>query len=91
MGLRDLTYEIGPFITLVDGPTFDFLWRERRRLILNHILGADLVAISRADSLGSDRLETVQNILEQHFNKNHVLSLSVTLDRGVEEVIDTIL
>ena len=25
MGLRDIKYDIGPFITLVDGPDFDFL------------------------------------------------------------------
>ena len=29
MGLRDIHYDIGPFITLVDGPQFGFMWNER--------------------------------------------------------------
>ena len=49
MGLRDVSYEIGPFITLIDGPAFTQVWEERRPLLLGQIHKADLVAISRAD------------------------------------------
>ena len=32
MGLRDVKYATGPFITLVDGPAFEVSWEERRPL-----------------------------------------------------------
>ena len=91
MALRDVRYEIGPFITLVDGPTFSFSWHERNRLILNHVAGADLVAISRTDLLEAGQVEKIRTALKGHVDNNQVLSLSVMLDQGVKEVIAKIL
>ena len=91
MALRDVRYELGPFITLVDGPTFEFSWQERRRLILNHVEGADLVAISRTDLLETEQVEKIRNALKDHVCNNHLLGLSVSLNQGVKEVIAKIL
>lgn len=51
MGLRDIHYTIGPFITLVDGPCFSFHWEERPGLISGQIQDADTIAISRTDRI----------------------------------------
>jgi len=91
MALRDVTYELGPFITLVDGPTFEFSWHERKRLILNHVVDADLVAISRTDLLETEQVQKIRNTLKDHVGNNHVLRLSISLNRGVKEVIAKIL
>ena len=91
LGLRDVDYEVGPFITLVDAETFDFSWQERNRLILNHIIGADMIAISRSDLTQPEQLEAIRETLKNHVNNNQVLSLSAVLGHGIKEVMDSIL
>lgn len=59
MGLRDMRYDIGPIITLIDGPSFEFQWEERPRLLTGQIEGADIVAISRADLIDKERVEQI--------------------------------
>lgn len=88
MGLRDVSYQIGPFITLIDGPAFPQLWEERRPLLLGQIHKADLVAISRADLLSPERLrETIESL---NGYREPVFSLSSRLGLGLEEVIQKI-
>ena len=88
MGLRDVSYEIGPFITLIDGPAFTQVWEERRPLLLGQIHKADLVAISRADLLPPERLkETIESL---NGYREHVFPLSTKLGFGLEEVIQRI-
>jgi G3E family GTPase len=89
--LRDVGYEIGPFIALVDAESFDFSWQERSKLILNHIVGADVVAISRSDLTKLEQVEAIRETLEDHVENNRVLSLSTVLGRGIKEVMDRIL
>lgn len=84
MGLRDIHYDIGPFITLVDGPLFDFLWSERRTLLLGQVKDADLVAVSRADSIVAGELTNVRQALEQYCPK--LMTLSVRSGDGLAEV-----
>lgn len=88
MGLRDIQYETGPFITLVDGPMFDFLWSERRRLLLGQVKDADLVAVSRVDLIKADELTTAKDKLKDYCDSP--LALSVQHDTGVEKVIQLI-
>ncbi len=85
MGLRDITYDVGPFITLVDGPLFEFLWEERRSLLLGQVNDADLVAVSRTDLLDPQRLEQIQNTLQEYSIR--IFGLSVHQGSGMEEVI----
>lgn len=59
MGLRDIRYTIGPFVTLIDGPDFFFHWEARPGLIKGHIQEADSIAISRADRIDSGKTETI--------------------------------
>jgi G3E family GTPase len=88
MGMRDVRYQIGPFITLIDGPAFPQLWEERRPLLLGQIHKADLVAISRADLLSPERLrETIESL---NGYREHVFPLSIRLGLGLEEVIQKI-
>jgi G3E family GTPase len=64
MGLRDIRFGAGPFITLVDGPQFPFLWSDRRALLLGQVKDADLVAVSRMDLIGSHDMETINGLLQ---------------------------
>lgn len=88
LGLRDVTYEIGPFITLVDGPTFDFSWKERRALLLGQISDADLVVISRTDLIDSGRLDEIGTTLKGYCNG--LIGLSTHLGLGVKEVVEMV-
>jgi len=88
MGLRDIDYETGPFITLVDGPLFEFLWSERRTLLLGQVNDADLVAISRVDLIGDDELANISNLLKNHCGGS--IPLSAHNGTGVVEVFSHI-
>jgi G3E family GTPase len=85
MGLRDVSYDIGPFITLVDGPAFPQVWEERQPLLRGQIHKADLVAVSRSDLLSEEEYSTVINTLDGV--SNSILALSVMEGKGLEEVI----
>lgn len=74
MGLRDIRYTAGPFVTLVDGPLFGFLWSERRTLLLGQVQGADLVAVSRADLIDAEELETIKGNLDGYCDPPFTLS-----------------
>lgn len=88
MGLRDVAYDIGPFITMVDGPTFDYSWRDRRALLLGQISDADLVVISRTDLIKSERLAEIGGTLNGHCNGT--LGLSTHFDQGIEKVVELV-
>lgn len=85
MGLRDIRYDIGPFITLVDGPLFEFLWSERRTLLLGQVKDADLVAVSRADSIDVGELNKVRQALSGYCS--NLIPLSVRSGDGLAEVV----
>ena len=74
MGHRDVRYQIGPLITLVDAPRFPFMWAERQRLILGQIDGADIVALSRTDRLEDSSPEEIRNVLRPYCNQLHLLN-----------------
>jgi G3E family GTPase len=74
MGLRDIQYNTGPFITLVDGPQFEFLWSERQALLLGQVKDADLVAVSRVDLMDLDELETIKSLLKDYCERTIPLS-----------------
>jgi G3E family GTPase len=85
MGLRDVSYDIGPFITLIDGPAFAQVWEERQPLLRGQIHKADLVAVSRSDLLAEEEYSTIINTLNGLSNSS--LALSVVAGKGLEEVI----
>ena len=85
MGLRDIRYEVGPFITLVDGPLFEFLWSERRSLLLGQVKDADLVAVSRADSIDTGEMAKVRQELDRYCS--NLITLSVRNGDGLPEVM----
>ena len=85
MGLRDVSYDIGPFITLIDGPAFNQIWEERQPLLRGQIYKADLVAVSRADLLSESEYLSVINTLDGV--SSSILGLSVETGKGFEEVI----
>jgi G3E family GTPase len=87
MGLRDIDYEIGPYIALIDAPTFDLFWEERRPTLLNHAMGADMVAITRVDLVGDREVDDILNCLRSHINGTPVIELSPERDRGLREAL----
>ena len=92
MGLRDMTYNIGPLITLIDGPMFGFLWEERKSLLLGQMQNADLTAVSRADILDAENVKEIHDTLKAHCHGLINLSAirNTGQNTGVEEVIKTI-
>ena len=86
MGLRDVKYDMGPFITLVDGPTFEFSWQERKALLLGHITDADQVVISRSDLLEKEKLQNIKKILKEYVDG--IIGLSTNRGFGVAEVME---
>lgn len=89
MGLRDINYDIGPFITLVNAEDFAIIWEERRPLILGQISGADLVAISKVDLLiGKPELQHIVNTIKTLCPC--LLQLSSHNALGIKEVITSI-
>ncbi len=88
MGRRDVTYDIGPFITLVDGPAFPSFWQERRTLLLGQVAGADLVAVNKSDLMDAGRIENIIHTLAAH--RNGIIQLSAHSGLGIEEVVKTI-
>ena len=85
MGLRDVKYAAGPFITLVDGPAFEVSWEERRPLILGQVEGADAVAVSRSDLIEAARVHEIVRVLRGY--TDNVLQLSVIENTGLGEVM----
>lgn len=63
MGQRDIRYEAGPFITLINGLDFEFLWNERRRLVSEQINGADWVIVNRTEALDKEQLAHLRETL----------------------------
>lgn len=88
MGRRDTVYEIGPFITLIDGPQFETAWEERRYLICGQMRDADMVAISRVDRLAPTRVEVIVGQLREY--SGNLITLSSVSGQGVQELIHTI-
>ena len=86
MGLRDVKYAAGPFITLVDGPAFEVEWQERRPLILGQVEGADAVAVSRSDLIDAGRVQEIIGVLREYTEK--VFQMSVIENTGIGEVME---
>jgi G3E family GTPase len=85
MGLRDVSYDIGPFITLIDGPAFNQIWEERQPLLRGQIYKADLVAVSRADLIPPERFLKIAEAMDGL--SNSIIRLSAEKGQGVEEVM----
>lgn len=88
MGSREMAYDIGPFITLVEGPDFEFLWQERRPLLIAQMTGADLLAVSKSDLITAGRIADFVTTLQAHCSR--VLELSTHGNLGLKEVIAAI-
>jgi G3E family GTPase len=86
MGLRDVKYATGPFITLVDGPAFEASWEERRPLILGQVEGADAVAVSRSDLVDAGRVKEIVRVLRGYTEK--VFQMSVIENTGLGKVME---
>lgn len=89
MGLRDIQYDIGPFITLIDGPSFSFQWQERPKLLLGQIQNADRVAISRADSIDKSQIVNISEIL--NIPDYDLLQLSMQNSSSIDQLVQQIL
>jgi G3E family GTPase len=89
MARRDIAFEPGPFITLVNGPEFEFDWEERQALLTGQMHGADVVAISRFDGV-DERLLTV---LRQNLTgcADGLLPLSSHRNVGMDALLPRIL
>jgi G3E family GTPase len=84
MGRRDVSYDIGGFITLIDGPGFDSTWRERKDLLIGQIKDADLVMLSRSDLLSETEMTGIKRVLSGHIEDLSILSTRKSV--GVDQV-----
>jgi G3E family GTPase len=88
MARRDITFEPGPYVTLVNGPEFEFDWQERQALVTGQMLGADVVAISRFDGVDDRLLALLQRSLAGC--ADGLLPLSIHGNIGVDELLPRI-
>jgi G3E family GTPase len=84
MGKRDVSYDIGGFITLIDGPSFESTWRERKDLLIGQIKNADLVMLSRSDLLKEAEMTGIRRVLSGHTENLSLLSTRQSI--GVDQV-----
>jgi G3E family GTPase len=89
MGLRDICYDVGPIITLIDGPSFSFNWEERPKLLLGQMQDVDRVVISRTDMIDSKQIEHIRKIL--NVAGNNLLLLSNQNTYSINELAQQIL
>ena len=89
MGQRDIRYQVGPLITLLDAETFDFNWQERQALLTGQMRGADLVLLSRSDLVEESKLERIAEVLSAQDIK--ASPLSTVANRGLYLVLETII
>lgn len=89
MGRRDISYEIGPLITLVNGPEFDSLWQERSFLMIGQIKDADLVALTRSDLMNASRIREIEQIVSAYAGP--LLPMSVPFHVGVNEAMTAVM
>lgn len=85
---RDCKYEIGPVITLVNSEDFEFLWEERRNLLVAQMEGADLVALSRADLQEKTELGKIKTAIEPF--SREIIELSTIEGKGIEKIMSLI-
>jgi G3E family GTPase len=88
MGRRDISYEIGPFITLVNGPDFDSQWQDRSFLMTGQMKDADLVAIALSDLMDAHSIHGLKQRLTAYAPS--LLPLSVACNVGVSEIMNEI-
>jgi G3E family GTPase len=88
MGRRDMAYDIGPFITLLEGPAFPMLWQERQTLLVGQLTGADLVAISKSELMDASGLAEIHQALQDY--QRDAIPLSVHSGKGIKEVMQTL-
>ena len=84
MGLRDIKYDIGPFVTLIDGPSFSFHWHERPKLLLGQIQDADKIALSRVDLIEDEEVNRICGML--NLVRTDLLELSRESSSAIEEL-----
>jgi len=89
MGRRDISYEIGPLITLVNGPEFDSLWEDRSFLMIGQMKDADLVALTRFDLMDEQDIHDLELSVSAHASS--LLPLSVPCNMGVNEVLAAVM
>jgi G3E family GTPase len=89
MALRDISFEIGPFITLINGPEFDFHWQERSFLMIGQMQGADLVAIAQSDLMDEQNVHELEHSLSTYAST--LIPLSVPGNLGVNEVMAAVM
>lgn len=89
MGLRDIKYDTGPFITLIDAPSFSFQWAERPKLLLGQIDGADRIALSRTDMIDAGEIDHIGETLD--LAGQNLLLLSRQNSSSIEELAQHIL
>jgi G3E family GTPase len=89
MGLRDIRYDVGPIITLIDGPSFSFHWEERPKLILGQMQDADRIALSRTDLIDSKEITHIRKTL--NITGNNLLILSKQNSSSLNELAQHIL
>jgi len=89
MGLRDIHYDVGPIITLIDGLSFAFNWDERPKLLLGQIQDADRIVLSRTDMIDSNAVEHIRKTL--NITGNNLLLMSRENSSSLDELAQYIL
>lgn len=87
MGTRDVRYEIGPVIALINAGNFDDEWGERRQTLVNYMNGSKAVAISHADAVDDSQLQTIYATISETIDHDVIFPLSIFDGRGMDELM----
>ena len=84
MGNRDVRYQIGPLITLVDAQRFPFMWAERQQLMIGQINGADIVVLSRIDRIEDSSPDDIREVVRPYCSR--IGSLNINDPDSMEKI-----
>jgi len=87
MGQRDIKYEVGPVFALIDASEFDFLWRERKQTIINHVIGSTKVAITRTDLVDEQKLKLIREAVANETQIDDIFAVSIPESEGIEKLM----
>jgi G3E family GTPase len=88
IALRDVKYEIGPFITLVNAAEYDDTRRERESLLMAQVHGADVTCVTKGDLAGPQRVNEIKEDLGVLCPR--VIALNPFTGEGIPALIDMI-
>lgn len=89
MGLRDMAYTVGPFITLIDCSEFSFHFEVRPKLLFGQIDGADQIVLTHTDEVDASQINHIKQELK--IDQHTLLTFDKTEQSAIEPLVASII